>query len=376
MECNAMGAQLSEATSEADLDMYGDFTPTRKMQKLLPSVDYKNTPIEMIPLFLVQLTKFPCGGLCVGVLISHTLVDGSNAVGFVNSWASFARGEKLKVEPYLDRTILIDKYSSPRFPHIEFDPLPLLIGCSDESVEREKETKVEMLKVSKDQVEQLKKIANQGQTHHGRPYSRYEAVTGHLWRSACKARGHKSNQPTIIRFMVESRNRLQPPLPPGYFGCTALPTVTPSCLSGDLVSKPLGYAADQIRQGTEMMTNEYIRSSLGFLAREEDISKFRTSFHIVGSSQGFFSGNPNLSITSWTHLPTYEADFGWGKPIHVGPALVNSDGKVFILSGCDGDGSLAIALRLQAQHMDSLRRFFYQDIIKERAVNGKLKSSM
>jgi shikimate O-hydroxycinnamoyltransferase len=66
LHCNAMGAQLTEAYSESNLDEFGDFTPNGIIQHLFPRVDYSTTSIEEQPLLLVQLTRFPCGGLCVG----------------------------------------------------------------------------------------------------------------------------------------------------------------------------------------------------------------------------------------------------------------------------------------------------------------------
>nr|QED93052.1 hydroxycinnamoyl-CoA:shikimate/quinate hydroxycinnamoyl transferase [Paeonia lactiflora] len=372
LDCNALGAQLSEAICEADMvEKYGDFTPTREMHlELFPSIDYNTTPIEMLPLFLVQLTKFRCGGLCVGTLTNHTLFDGWGAINFINSWASFARGEeKLNVKPCYDRRFLQGNGSAPKFRPIECDPLPLMNGCSDVKAEARMETKVAMLKLPRNLVEAIKKKSNhQGQNGGRRPYSTFEAITAHVWRCACKARAHDSDQPTMIRFMIDIRNKLQPPLPPGYFGCSALPTVTPTCFSGDIVSRPLSYAASKIREGIERMTNEYIRSTLDFLKSQGDMSELRTSFHTAGNNRGFFLGNPNLSCTSLTQFPVYDADFGWGKPIHMGPGLVTSDGKVSILpAGPNGDGSLKVIVGLQSRHAHSFKIFFYRDLIQEDA---------
>ena len=63
LDCNAMGVQLLEAYSEAELDELGDFAPTDAVRDLVPKVDY-TTPIEEWPLLLVQVARFRCGGLC------------------------------------------------------------------------------------------------------------------------------------------------------------------------------------------------------------------------------------------------------------------------------------------------------------------------
>ncbi|KAF8405940.1 hypothetical protein HHK36_008018 [Tetracentron sinense] len=359
LECNAMGALLFEAESEAKIDDLGDFRPTPEIRELIPHVDY-STPTHELPLLVVQLTRFRCGGVSIGMGISHIIVDGQSALHFFSEWARIARGEKLDTTPFLDRTVFLDQNppGAPRFDHEEFSTPPLLLGRADEKEQRKMETTVAMLKLTKDQIEKLKKEANEG--HCGRPYSRYEAVAGHMWRCACKARGHEGHQITKIRVAVDCRNRLQPPLPKGYFGNAALPT-TPTSRAGDLVSKPLGYASSRIREAVEKMTEEYVRSALDFLRGQPDMSKLRT-FHTLGCTQGAFFGNPNMEITSWMGLPIYGADFGWGKEFHMGPGSLGFDGKSFILHDPHVDGSFIVPLRLQVDFMDAFKKFLYEDI--------------
>ena len=66
LDCNSMGALFLEAESEAKIDDFEDFRPTPDIRALIPSVDY-NKPIHELPLVLVQLTKFSCGGISVGL---------------------------------------------------------------------------------------------------------------------------------------------------------------------------------------------------------------------------------------------------------------------------------------------------------------------
>ncbi|KAF8393005.1 hypothetical protein HHK36_021246 [Tetracentron sinense] len=360
LQCNAMGALLFEAESESKMDDLGDFRPTPEIGELVPHVDH-STPVHEIPLLVVQLTRFRCGGVCIGMGISYIIADGQSALHFVGEWARIARGEKLDTAPFLDREVFLDQNppAAPSFDHEEYSTPPSLIGGTDEKEQREMETTVAMLKLSKDQVEKLKKKANEG--HNGRPYSRYEAVAGHIWRCACKARRHESDQMTKIRVTVDCRNRLQPPLPKGYFGNASLPT-TPTSRAGELLSKPLGYASSRIREAVEKMTDEYIRSAIDFLRCHPDLSKFKT-FHSLRCPQGAFFGNPNLDITSWMGLPIYGADFGWGKEFHMGPAkFLGVDGKSFILQSPHADGSFIVPLCLQVDFMEAFNELLYQDI--------------
>ncbi|KAL7193504.1 hypothetical protein ACSBR2_025171 [Camellia fascicularis] len=354
INCNSMGAQFLEAESEAKIDDFGDFCPSSKTRALIPSVDY-DRPIHELPMLLVQVTKFSCGGFSLGLSISHILVGGECAGHFISEWARIARGEKPENFPFLDRTILQleDPLPTTSFDISDFNPPPLLIGHSNNTEERNKKTVVAMLKLSKEQINKLKNKANEyrnSATSTNRAFTRYESVTAHMWRCACKARQHESEQLTNFRAVVNFRSRLQPPLPKGYFGCTALPVVT-TTTSGDIVSKPLSYTAEKLREVIKKVTDEYIRSYFVFLKNEPNLSMF-----------GAFYGNPNISITDWTRLPLYGVDFGWGKEIYMAPGIIGHDGKAFILPGRGEDGSFLIPLQLQEAHMDAFKKFFYDDI--------------
>lgn len=82
----------------------------------------------------------------------------------------------------------------------------------------------------------------------------------------------------------------------------------------------------------------------------------------MGSTQGAFLGNPNIAITSWIGLPLFGVDFGWGKEIYMGPGAIGHDGKSFILPSRDEDGSFDVPIRLQVEHMDAFKKYFYEHI--------------
>ncbi|KAJ7955563.1 Shikimate/quinate hydroxycinnamoyl transferase [Quillaja saponaria] len=142
----------------------GDCTPTDEVRDLAPKVDYHSNPMVDLPLLMVQLTRFSCGRLCVGVAISHTLADGLAAIQFIKSWAKLARGDRLEDKdlPFLDRTVLNSSElpMAPRFEHTELKEFRTLYGPHTMS-EKMKETSVTLLRLTKEQVEKLKKKANE-----------------------------------------------------------------------------------------------------------------------------------------------------------------------------------------------------------------------
>lgn len=240
LNCNAEGVTFIEAESEAKLSDFNDFCPTPEYEKLMPQVNYRN-PIETIPLFLAQVTKFKCGGLSLSVKVSHAVVDGQSALHFMREWGRIACGQPLETVPFLDRKVLwadepLPPFESPpNFDHEEFEQPPFLIGKTDNVEERKKKTVVAMLKLSKSQVEKLRSRVNTSKyADPARGFTRYETVSGHVWRCACKARGHSPEQPASVGISVDIRNRMQPPLPRGYFGNATLDVVAAST-SGSFV---------------------------------------------------------------------------------------------------------------------------------------------
>ncbi|KAK7347748.1 hypothetical protein VNO80_22287 [Phaseolus coccineus] len=368
LDCNATGIRFIEAESSSTLEDLTDFSASSKYHHLVPTVDYYSLPIHELPLVLVQLTKFKCGGICIGVTLSHVVIDGPSATHFICEWARLARGQPLHTVPFLDRKVL-RAGEPPLVPltkchvHTEFDDPPLLLGRTDNNEEKKKETRMVTIKISKTQVETLKKRANESshRPRNGRGYSRYESVTGHIWRSACKARDHKENQPTMLTIIVDSRGRMEPPLPKGYFGNANLDTVACS-LAGDLVSEPLGFTASRIREAIERVSDEYVRSGIEFLKNQEDLRRFHQDLHAEGREKEPFYGNPNLSVVSWLRLPLYDTDFGWGKEVYMSPATHDFDGDFVLLPDPDEDGSVLVCLGLQVLHIDAFMKHFYQDI--------------
>ncbi|GAU20539.1 hypothetical protein TSUD_130970 [Trifolium subterraneum] len=370
LNLNAEGAVLIEAETEKTMNYYGDFSPSDSTKELVPIIDY-NQPIEELPIFVVQLTRFQNNeGLAIGIAFNHLLCDGFGAIKFINSWAKVARGETLEANelPFLDRTVLKFSHTplKPRFEHMELKPLPLILGREDTSEERKKKTSATMLKLSSEQVDKLKKKANEDgvlatKKKESRPYSRYEAIGAHIWRSASKARELEENQESVVRFNADIRTRLIPPLPISYFGNALTQTATKGYI-GEITSKPLGYVAQKIREATELVSDEFIRSQIDVIRSFEHLDDARKLFLNAEGEIAPYFGNPNFHLTSWMSMPFYEADFGWGKPFYFGLAYVSPHDRALILLSPDGDGSVLVCLHFQIAHLELFNKFFYGDI--------------
>ncbi|KAK7260317.1 hypothetical protein RIF29_26277 [Crotalaria pallida] len=83
LECNGRGVHFIEAESSYTLDDVGDFSPSPEYNHLVPSVDYTLSTHEL-PLLLVQLTRFKCGGFSISLTISHAVADGPSSLHFIS----------------------------------------------------------------------------------------------------------------------------------------------------------------------------------------------------------------------------------------------------------------------------------------------------
>ncbi|KAK4265519.1 hypothetical protein QN277_026565 [Acacia crassicarpa] len=370
LQCNAMGAQFIEAETESRLkDIGDDLSISSQHPDLFPSADY-SLPIHELPLFLVQLTTFRCGGFSVGIAISHAVADGPAALHFVSEWARITIGETLQTPPYLKKSVFRagePPLVSPSPPTLDDFPeygIPaLLLGQSDTLEERKKKTTTAMLRITKDQVEKLRKMANDScEKPMTRGFTRFETICGHVWRISCKARGHKKEQPTAMAICVDSRSRIRPKLPREYFGTATFDVIAQS-VAGDLMLKPLGFVASKVREMIEKVTDEYIRSLIEFLKNQKELREFQDIHYELRKEEGQFYGNPNITVVSWLTLPLYGFDFGWGKEQYMGPGPYENDGSSLLMQSPEGDDSVVVAMCLQEAHMDEFKKLFYQDLL-------------
>lgn len=359
IQCNAAGVAFFEAESDAKIADFGDFKPPG-LRRLVPCLDY-NTHVEERPLLLLQLTVFSCGGVGLGLAFNHTVADTFSLTQFVSIWACITRCGTPGVDLDLsyDRDLLRAHYPSvaPAIDHEEFKPPPQMMwGNSSDSNEKGKEIVVEMVKLARKQVDSIRQAANYGNS--GPRYSRYEAIVGHVWRSTCIARGLRRDQPTKLHLWNDCRKRLRPPPPLWYIGNSALP-VRLVAQSGDLVSNPVCHVASRVRKAIEKMNDKYLRSAINFLNSQKDLGPLRNGLTVYGAGNKFYRC-PNLLLISLMGAPIYDADFGWGPPMHMGPAMEGSEGSGFILPGCERDGSVVMAIYLQAEHMRAFKKLVNQ----------------
>ena len=157
----------------------------------------------------LQVTFLKCGGVVLGTAIHHAALDGVGAFQFMQTWSGVARGLDVAEAcgpqaPFHDRTLLRARCPPcPTSDHFVYSPA-FLSGRPRPYVTR-------VYAVSPKLLADIKSRCAPG-------VSTYCAVTAHLWRCVCVARGLAPGADTMLGLPANVRHRLRPPLPRTCFG--------------------------------------------------------------------------------------------------------------------------------------------------------------
>ncbi|XP_047078121.1 putrescine hydroxycinnamoyltransferase 1-like [Lolium rigidum] len=342
IDCHGEGALYVVARADCTgEDLFSNYVPSPKVRRVFVPVAPSGDPPCLMAMF--QVTFLKCGGVVLGTAIHHALMDGIGAFHFIQTWSGLARGlavaEACPSPPSHDRTLLQGR--SP--PHADFHHSAYssahLSGLPRPCITLR-------YSVSPKLLADLKSQCAPG-------VSTYGAVTAHLWRCMCIARGLASGSDTHLRVTVNVRHRLCPPVP-RYFSGNAILRDLVTVKVADVLSKPLGYMTDAIKKSLEDVDDAYVRSMIDYLGLESDKGSLQVApWQLLPES--------DLWVTAWLGLPVYDADFGWGAPRLVAPAQMFGTGMAYVMQQADRDKGFVVFLALEPQYVPCFEDVFYNN---------------
>ncbi|OEL19706.1 Shikimate O-hydroxycinnamoyltransferase [Dichanthelium oligosanthes] len=344
VDCTGEGAVFVTARSAHYTldDLMSEFVPCREMRDLfVPPTPAPNPPCTLL---FVQVTYLRCGGVVLGQAMHHSVCDARGAALFFETWASICRGDAAAgapVAPCFDHGLLAARPGPARavtYDHPEYKPEaePVdAVAASDYASA--------IITMTKVQVAALKARCPGAST--------FRAVVALVWQCACRARALPPDAETRLYSMIDMRARLDPPLPPGYFG-NAVVRTSVSATAGEVVSEPLGQNARRAIAVTSQ-GGDYARSLVDYLEGVDAMNLPRSGI-----------SRAHLRAISWVGMSLYKADFGWGAPAFMGPALMYYSGFVYVMNAAGKDGDLALVLSLEPESLPEFRKVFAEELAR------------
>ncbi|KAL2234343.1 vinorine synthase-like [Sesamum indicum] len=332
--CDDTGVEFIEARAKARLrDVIRE-----------PEVDqFQYLPVELLEgiyigegtLLMVQINFFECGGVAIGVCMSHLVADASSLVEFMNAWAATCRGENPKSGPefgvmahYFPAQDLSDSNISPS----------LLMG-NDKLVTKR-------FVFDKEKLAALKQAAATGDGSDVKDPTRVEAVSAFILKYSIDNNLLDAKKSVVAAHMVNIRSRASSSLGNafgnGCFLCAAE-------LGHDQYPWPLPELLSKLRKAIRTIDDEYIRETEREDRYLSDLGKLCNLVSEGGAEVFLFS--------SWCRFPMYEVDFGWGKPVWVCTTAFPMNHLVILMSTRDGDG-IEAWINLLPDQLQSLENQF------------------
>lgn len=339
IDCTGEGALFVVARADfAGEDVFSDYEPSPEVRRLFVPFAASGDPPCVMSMF--QVTFLKCGGVVLGTGIHHVTMDGMGAFHFIQTWTGVARGldtaEACGPLPFHDRTLLRARSPpAPAFDHPVYSPA-LLNGVPRPFVTR-------VYAVSPKLLAGIKSRCAPG-------VSTYCAITAHLWRCMCVARGLAPGSDTRLRVPANVRHRLRPPLPRSYFGNAIVRDLVTTRVE-DVLERPLGFVAQAIKDAVDRVNDAYVRSVVDYLEVESEKGS--------QAARGQLMPESDLWVVSWLGMPMYDADFGWGTPRFVAPAQMFGSGTAYVTQRANRDDGLAVLFGLEPEYLQCFEKVFY-----------------
>ncbi|CAK9172568.1 unnamed protein product [Ilex paraguariensis] len=317
VDCDDTGVEFIEAQVHSQLSKVIEKPNMEELKQYLPVEPY-SSGIGMVRkiLLAIQINFFECGGMAIGVCMSHQIADGSSLVSFINSWAAISRGDTKILSPNFDMAA-------------HFPPRDLLGFRPTTGITKEKIVTRRFV-FDNSQLAALKEAASSAFGSQVKDPTRVEAISAFIWRHFMEVAKVKMDTRKIFGSIhaVNLRPKMNPPLPDHAFGNlwrVALALLLPPDGAGDYHD-----LVTQLRNAIRKINSDYVKK----LQTGDEYLEF-----LNRSTEQFSKGDVEFcNFSSWCRFPVYEVDYGWGKPVWVCTTTMPFKNVVILMSTRSGDG--------------------------------------
>ncbi|XP_024524911.1 rosmarinate synthase isoform X3 [Selaginella moellendorffii] len=277
LECNDRGIEFVVAFADASFGDWGDSMKQCSIEQELNPAQTAITDPENFPQLKVQVTKFRCGGIALGLVTTHTLLDGSSVFPFLKAWSQLHRGFPPPNPPPSFDSSLLKARDPPCVTVPVRDFVAVTPAIAEEMGKAAQDFKpsyhVRAFHMNEQQLAELKHEIASGPFAYGSSPTSFEAVSGLVWKCITEARDFDDSVTNTYIYAVSTkvgRNRWQPPMPSEYCGTSSFTLCLP-CAVGALKNKHVSHAARLFHEDVRNVGQERIQSTIDWM--EETLRK-------------------------------------------------------------------------------------------------------
>ncbi|KAJ8899726.1 hypothetical protein K2173_019425 [Erythroxylum novogranatense] len=333
VDCNDKGVPFVEAEAEGTILDILQNPICNNLNKFIPFKIEEDSDLCSF----VQVTYFECGGMVIGVGLSHKIADGSSAVTFLNSWAAIARGER--------NNVLVPKFEAAKyFPPIDisdFDPCFEVVKDNTKIVSKRFVFDATSIKKLRGKYTENCCNATGNMIKH---LTRVEVLTAFIcsrFMAATQIKADNSDTFYMVKHALDFRRRMDPPLSAQHIGNLIFePVVAETQI--DTEDKYCYGVINQMRRAVMSVDTEHVKK---FQEGDEHLKLMKDR-----AERQRYKKAVSLNFTSWCWFPAYETDFGWGKPEWIGTACWPYQ-NMFIFYDTKEEGGIEINVILEKEDM-------------------------
>ncbi|KAL5731391.1 hypothetical protein ACHQM5_004124 [Ranunculus cassubicifolius] len=334
------------------------------LYRLAPKLPDRSTD-KLLSLMALQVTLFPNQGICIGITYSHVVADGRAIHHFIKSWASICRqhgkdGEFLL--PFHDRSMLIKKsvdtvrVNCLKKYNITRDTFYLSKNHSDfDSVALPTNEKILATFIMRpDSIKRLRQSVQSRIVNEKLHLSTFVLTCAYVWVCLIKAQcGEEAAEEDTkeefeyLIFSVDSRSRLDPPLPSTFFG---------NCLTGIFLKTK---ASDLTGKDGIIIAAALIGNAIQNMENGDAIIR---DVERLLSSDILFSSNRIFSVAGSPKFGIYETDFGWGNPKKSEIISIAGTGAISLTECPTELGGVEVGLVRKVSEMNAFASLFAKTI--------------
>ncbi|KAK4406406.1 Vinorine synthase [Sesamum angolense] len=202
VDCNDAGAEFIEARVQAPLSDALQEPIVEQLKHF--TVDTAAGALPGAALVTVKVTFFDCGGIAIGVCVSHKLADGTSIMTFLNAWAAACRGEA----EFLRFSLDLANYFPPR-EFLDYSAVFRKLKSN------EKKITTKRFVFDKEKLEALKQVATSSSGSNVKNPTRVEVVSAFIWKhfiDMAKSENPEGKKTFAASHAVSLRGRTSPPL--------------------------------------------------------------------------------------------------------------------------------------------------------------------